>query len=634
MPLSFDCFYKYFHSCLVVKGVKKIGVVIIPLIVLIFVVPAFAQESGKTKKKSTFWSAVKEAVVVEGGEMGIPTRNRFEGEFAGLGAGGLYIPTPRSHVYDFEVTRNNAQCTFLQYGEGVEYWVALHEANGTKLDWQPYMKGGGNRFTATLRSGRYRAIISARRYERFRYRVDVTGPIANIVKTENREWSSSPMSFGPDGSGGIYYDDYWSSRNHFYTLVPKLDETIDVTVTSNNVPVDFIVAGPGNVIYKTEVAPSETVRHAIFKASQRGEYLIAIATLQRGARAEYTLNVAGNLEQNPQFFSVPNKEIKEAGKPGQQHIYELVGVMAEGEVEVVFRSGALSGAYKLTDANGMEIVPFQLGTPGNSRFKFKGKSPYRLTIDLSGNPGNYELTLMGAGMGEVNRLEDRVSSAGSSVKPETPGRNQIRFQGQITSHQHNFDFSEAEIKYSNADTGEDLGQAGVDNSGKYELILEKGQKYTITASASEKILSNSINIDLTNLGASSVSEVKAEPIVVLSSEDVGQKLVLNNIFFETASAVLLRASYTELKRVAAFLKANPGVKVEIAGHTDSVGDDASNQVLSRNRANSVLYYLQDQIDDNGARLRAAGYGKREPRASNDNDAGRQLNRRVEFRIVR
>jgi len=76
----------------------------------------------------------------------------------------------------------------------------------------------------------------------------------------------------------------------------------------------------------------------------------------------------------------------------------------------------------------------------------------------------------------------------------------------------------------------------------------------------------------------------------------------------------------------------PSLKVELAGHTDNVGDAASNQVLSNSRAGNVLSYLLSKGVNSG-RLSAKGYGQDQPLESNDSAEGRQANRRTELRII-
>src|SRR5690606_28403284 len=79
--------------------------------------------------------------------------------------------------------------------------------------------------------------------------------------------------------------------------------------------------------------------------------------------------------------------------------------------------------------------------------------------------------------------------------------------------------------------------------------------------------------------------------VPLSPIKVGEKIVLNNIFFETAKYKLKKESKVELDKLVHFLSENPSLKIEVSGHTDNVGSDASNLTLSKNRANSVVNYL-------------------------------------------
>ena len=87
--------------------------------------------------------------------------------------------------------------------------------------------------------------------------------------------------------------------------------------------------------------------------------------------------------------------------------------------------------------------------------------------------------------------------------------------------------------------------------------------------------------------------------------------------------------HQELADFATFMKQYPGVSVEIDGHTDSKGTDEYNQKLSQRRANSVREYLVKKLGMDGSKLTAVGFGESKPVASNDTDAGRAENRRIE-----
>jgi len=120
--------------------------------------------------------------------------------------------------------------------------------------------------------------------------------------------------------------------------------------------------------------------------------------------------------------------------------------------------------------------------------------------------------------------------------------------------------------------------------------------------------------------------------VFLQPIEIGNKVILNNIFFDTNKFDLKPESVAELQKLVEFLNVNPTVHIEISGHTDNVGNDQLNQTLSENRAKAVYQYLiSSQV--NPARLVYKGYGKTQPIAPNTTDEGRQKNRRTEFMII-
>jgi outer membrane protein OmpA-like peptidoglycan-associated protein/tetratricopeptide (TPR) repeat protein len=120
--------------------------------------------------------------------------------------------------------------------------------------------------------------------------------------------------------------------------------------------------------------------------------------------------------------------------------------------------------------------------------------------------------------------------------------------------------------------------------------------------------------------------------VLLEPIEIGNKVILSNIFFDTNKFDLKPESIAELQKLLEFLTVNPTVHIEISGHTDNVGNDEINQTLSENRAKSVYQYLiANKVD--ASRLVYKGYGKTQPIAPNDNEDGRRKNRRTEFKII-
>jgi outer membrane protein OmpA-like peptidoglycan-associated protein len=118
---------------------------------------------------------------------------------------------------------------------------------------------------------------------------------------------------------------------------------------------------------------------------------------------------------------------------------------------------------------------------------------------------------------------------------------------------------------------------------------------------------------------------------VLETRETARGLIVNmsDVLFDTGKYTLKPGAREKLARVSGIVVAHPGLSLEVEGHTDNVGGDEYNQRLSEQRAAAVRDYLTTQGLNPGA-ITARGFGKTQPVASNDNAAGRQMNRRVEL----
>src|SRR5215471_2485385 len=121
---------------------------------------------------------------------------------------------------------------------------------------------------------------------------------------------------------------------------------------------------------------------------------------------------------------------------------------------------------------------------------------------------------------------------------------------------------------------------------------------------------------------------------VLETRETARGLIVNlsDVLFDTGSAVLKPGTREKLARVAGILLLHPELKLQVEGHTDSVGGADLNQRLSENRAESVRSYLVQQGIGSNA-VATKGFGDSQPVASNDTAAGRQQNRRVELVVA-
>ncbi len=116
------------------------------------------------------------------------------------------------------------------------------------------------------------------------------------------------------------------------------------------------------------------------------------------------------------------------------------------------------------------------------------------------------------------------------------------------------------------------------------------------------------------------------------SVDVLTVTFKSDYMFSVNSATLLPGAYDELNRVANVLRQYPETNIQVLGHTDSTGTEEANMRLSQRRAEAVRDALVG-MGVNTSRMTLIGYGESRPIASNNTEAGRQLNRRVEIRII-
>ena len=119
--------------------------------------------------------------------------------------------------------------------------------------------------------------------------------------------------------------------------------------------------------------------------------------------------------------------------------------------------------------------------------------------------------------------------------------------------------------------------------------------------------------------------------VVLATRETARGLIVNmsDVLFDTGRHTLKPGAREKLSKISGIILGHPGLKIEVEGHTDSIGGPKINQPLSEKRADSVRTYLISQGVDANA-ITAHGFGDTKPVADNSTSAGRQVNRRVEL----
>lgn len=300
--------------------------------------------------------------------------------------------------------------------------------------------------------------------------------------------------------------------------------------------------------------------------------------------------------------------------------------------------------FKSVNTNGIWSTPENIGYPINDAdddvffvISASGRRGYYAATHKGGlgEKDLYMITFLGAEKQPVLNTEDNLlASLTAPVKEikmqqavEIKGPQITLLKGVITDAFTNRPL-EATIDLIDNSKNEILATFKSNSAtGKYLVSLPSGKNYGI-AVKKEGYLFHSENFDLP--ATADYQEVTKD--IALKNIAVGSTIVLRNIFFDTNKYTLRPESTNELERLIKLLNDVPTLRIELSGHTDNKGSAEMNQTLSENRAKAVVDYLVGKgIAQN--RLEFKGYGLLKPVATNDTEAGRQENRRTEFKII-
>ena len=203
----------------------------------------------------------------------------------------------------------------------------------------------------------------------------------------------------------------------------------------------------------------------------------------------------------------------------------------------------------------------------------------------------------------------------------------VIIKGKVTADEGDLENAVVEIR----DTNANVISTGVISvtQGKYAVAAEvhhdKPQPLILN------VKKEGYSFDTQIIKPEEITEEIVEKDAEVKAVETGKVCDLRDIYYETNDYSLTQESKMLLALFIEFLKENPTVKVEIQGHTDNVGRDDDNLLLSENRAKSVYDYVIEQGVD-AKRLRYKGYGELNPIASNNTEEGRAKNRRTVFLI--
>lgn len=203
----------------------------------------------------------------------------------------------------------------------------------------------------------------------------------------------------------------------------------------------------------------------------------------------------------------------------------------------------------------------------------------------------------------------------------------LLIKGDVTDQQTQFNTS-AKLELTNVSTKK-ITQIPVDSvSGKYAIAVLFNDDYVLT------VKKDGYAYDARYISEkdSTFSEPKKLNLE-LKTMEVGDAYTLNDLYYATNSAEIMDVSKIIIDGFIEFLFKNPKVSVSIQGHTDNIGNDEDNMVLSEARAKSVFDYLVlHNVEEK--RISYKGFGESKPVVSNDSEEGRSKNRRTEFVITK
>lgn len=228
----------------------------------------------------------------------------------------------------------------------------------------------------------------------------------------------------------------------------------------------------------------------------------------------------------------------------------------------------------------------------------------------------------------VEEDEPEIAESGNQITEDMPAvvDSSIMVTGFILSETSNNPIS-ARLSFEPLADANQSGTVSDSTDGKYQIKLASADNYIVNISAKGYM----------NTEESLYLEADGESMVrkdfILSPLEVGRTFRLDNVLFHRGTTNLIDSSYIELDKVIQMMEDNPGIEIELSGHTDNQGSARLNLKLSQERVEKVKQYMVENGID-AYRISGKGYGGLKPIASNRSEKTRALNRRVEFTIMK
>jgi outer membrane protein OmpA-like peptidoglycan-associated protein len=267
-----------------------------------------------------------------------------------------------------------------------------------------------------------------------------------------------------------------------------------------------------------------------------------------------------------------------------------------------------------------ENLGYPINTPDDDIFIVGTATPNRFYYSSVRNDG--------VGYSDIYLISEKEKAPETAKLPEKKGVQPIKFILEVVDAETKQPV-EAKARMRGVDNTA-IGSASL-GTGMFEfgVMSTVPKEYTVSIELEGYIFEN-IKV---MLGRATEEPQTVNRRVLLRKVAIGEISALRHVFFDFGKATLQEASFEELNMMVTMMKQNQSMQVEIGGHTDDVGSDTFNKKLSQQRADAVRVYLTNN-GVAGRRIKSVGYGEERPIVSNDDESGgREINRRVEFKVI-
>ncbi len=183
------------------------------------------------------------------------------------------------------------------------------------------------------------------------------------------------------------------------------------------------------------------------------------------------------------------------------------------------------------------------------------------------------------------------------------------------------------VELTDIKNGNRISKIQTDEDGNYLVTLPVGKDYAFNVNRKGYLFySDNFSLQKNNTDSVFTVNIPLQPI------EKGATIILKNIFFETGKFDIKNESKSELDKLVALLTDNPNLKIQLDGHTDNIGQEKDNLLLSTSRAKAVVGYLLSK-SINAQRLTYKGFGSTSPIAENKTESGKALNRRTALSVI-